>query len=196
MLMTSMHVHAANLMLWLAQHMEEHGEEASGGGNPFIPNYASFWTWGIFLILVALMYKFAWPGILKALDERETKIRESLEAAAKAQAESQRIFEEHKRLVLEAREEAQKIVAAGREAGEALKTKLVEDAKAESDAMVARAKKEISMAEEKAVAEVRTAAVNLSLDAAGRIIGRVLDPATHAKLAQECIAEVEKLGRN
>lgn len=187
------HQLAMAMPLLLAQHGEEGGH---GAGPAFDPAYSAFWTIGILGVLTVVLYKFAWPTILSALDEREAKIRESLEAAERASAEAKTVFEEHQRLIKEAREEAQKIVSDGREAGESMKNKLIEDAKAETQSMVERAKKEISLAEQKAVAEVRDAAVNLSLAAAGRIIGKVLDSADHKRIAESAVSEVEQMRNN
>ena len=55
---------------------------AGGDQNPMAPVFStSIWALGIFVVVLGLLWKLAWGPLLKALDDRETKIRESLEAA-------------------------------------------------------------------------------------------------------------------
>lgn len=176
-----------NAVVWLAA-------DAGHGGGAFDPYWASVWTLVVFLLLVALLGKFAWPKILHALEEREEKIRQSLELAEKARAEAQQVFDEHKRLVAEARAESLDIVNKARAAGEAAKNQILEDARKEADHLKDRALKEIELATDKARSELRIEAVNLSLQVAGKVLHKTLDQDSHKHLARECIDEVIRLG--
>src|SRR5438046_2374467 len=61
-----------------------------------------FWTIVVFGILLALLWRFGWPAILKAVEERERRIQQQLEEAERARAEAARLLEEHKRTTAEA----------------------------------------------------------------------------------------------
>src|SRR5436309_10679445 len=66
-----------------------------------------FWTIVVFGILLALLWRFGWPAILKAVEERERRIQQQLEEAERARAEAARLLEEHKRTTAAAKAEAQ-----------------------------------------------------------------------------------------
>src|SRR5439155_330922 len=61
-----------------------------------------FWTIVVFGILLALLWRFGWPAILKAVEERERRIQQQLEEAERARAEAARLLEEHKRTTAQA----------------------------------------------------------------------------------------------
>ena len=69
-------------------------EEAPKG--PFTINPGvSLWTLVVFLLLLFALGKWAWPAILKAVEEREKKIQAQIEAAERANAEAQRVLAEY-----------------------------------------------------------------------------------------------------
>ena len=80
-----------------------------------------FWTVITFLILLFILKKMAWKPILSSLDERENKIKESLEKAEFARTEAEKLIAENKSNLAKAEEDAQKIIAQGREYAEKLK---------------------------------------------------------------------------
>src|SRR5207249_438810 len=73
-----------------------------------------FWTIVVFGILLALLWRFGWPAILKAVEERERRIQQQLEEAERARAEAARLLEEHKRTTAAAHAEAQELIAQAR----------------------------------------------------------------------------------
>src|SRR6267143_1776383 len=72
---------------------------AEGGGfTPFSINPGLIlWTVVVFGLLLALLWKFGWPTILKSVEDRERRIQQQLEEAERARAEAARLLEEHKR---------------------------------------------------------------------------------------------------
>jgi F-type H+-transporting ATPase subunit b len=69
------------------------------------------WTIVIFLVLLGLLAKFAWRPLLEALEKRQESIRRSLDDAAKAKQELERLQTESQRILAQARAEAETIVA-------------------------------------------------------------------------------------
>ncbi|MGH8623186.1 MAG: ATP synthase F0 subunit B, partial [Burkholderiales bacterium] len=69
-----------------------------------------FWTLIVFGLLAALLWRFAWPTILKAVEERERKIQRQLEDAERARVEAEKLLAEHKALVAGARGEAEDLI--------------------------------------------------------------------------------------
>src|SRR5207244_10794987 len=70
-----------------------------------------FWTIVVFGVLLALLWKFGWPAILKAVEERERRIQQQLEEAERARAEAARLLEEQRRTLAAAKAEAQEMIA-------------------------------------------------------------------------------------
>ena len=81
-------------MLGLLPLLQEGAHEASGGvsgGGPFSINPGLIiWTLVVFAILLVLLWRFAFPAILKSVEERERRIQKQLEEAERANAEAQR----------------------------------------------------------------------------------------------------------
>src|ERR1051326_5168090 len=87
-------------------------QEAAAGArgapaSPFEVNFGLFfWTWVVFIALLIALYKFAFPSILKATEEREARIRRQLEESEKMNAEAKGLMEQHQRLLAGAKEQA------------------------------------------------------------------------------------------
>jgi F-type H+-transporting ATPase subunit b len=166
--------------------------EAGGGGTPFDINPGvTIWTLVVFGILLFVLAKTAWPAILKAVEEREQRIQAQLDAAEKANAEAQRVLAVYQQQVASAREEAQAMVAAGRHAGETLRQELVTKGRAEQEELLVRARREIGLERDQAVAELRREAVELSIAAASKVIERNLDNETDRRLVRDYLQSLD-----
>ncbi|MCB9851149.1 MAG: F0F1 ATP synthase subunit B [Phycisphaerales bacterium] len=169
----------------------EHGGEAP---NPFAGDFGNaVWTLVIFLIVLFVLGKFLWGPILKGLQSREEFIVKSLSDADKANKEAQAQLAKYTEQLNAARAEATAIVEEGRRDAEAVKRTIQDEAKKESDAMIARAKREIGVARDSAVRELYDLGGKLATQVAGKIISRELSPADHERLIQESIAELGKV---
>ena len=103
--------------MWLA--VLAAAQDEGGGMGPFEVEFGLiFWTWLVFFVLMYLLYKFAWPALVQATEEREKKIQAQLAEAEKAHAESRAALEEAKRLAAEARASAQQLLTDARQAAE------------------------------------------------------------------------------
>jgi F-type H+-transporting ATPase subunit b len=165
---------------------------AEQGGTPFDINPGvTIWTLVVFLLLLFILAKTAWPAILRTVEERERKIQSQLDAAAKANAEAQRVLAVYQQQLAAAREEAGAIVAAGRQAGERLREDLVAKGRTEQEELLVRARREIGLEKDKALGELRREAVELSIAAASKVIERNLDNATDRRLVQDYLDHLE-----
>src|SRR2546429_5541620 len=73
-----------------------------------------FWTVVVFAILLALLWRFGWPALLKTGGDRERRIQQQLEEAERARAQAAPLLEEHKRTIAGAQAGAQESVAKGK----------------------------------------------------------------------------------
>jgi F-type H+-transporting ATPase subunit b len=132
------------------------------------------WTLISFFILLFILWKMAWRPIVNALDARAERIRHDLESAASSRKEAEEVFFKHKEMIEYAHDEAMKIVVEGRSDAERIKNDIVEKANAEAQAIIGRAYREIDMAKEKAIQEIKGEIVNISTLMAEKIIEKNL----------------------
>lgn len=177
--------------------MLQHGETAQEGARqatPFDINTALvWWTFVIFLILLGILWRWGWPNVLKMVEERERRIQKQLEDAEKANAEAQRLLEEHKKQIAAARNEAQDILAKAKSVSQKERETLLVKAREEYDALLTRARKDIDAEKEKAIQALRREAVDLSIAAASRVIEANLDTDANRKLVGDFL---ESLGKS
>lgn len=134
-----------------------------------------FWTILIFLIVLAILYKMAYPAILGAVEAREARIEELLASAQRDRDEASRLLEEQRARHEELRAQVQELLAEGRTAGERLRDEIVAEARQEQQAIAERARREIEQQTARAMAEVRAQAVDLSIAAASKLVQKDLD---------------------
>lgn len=160
--------------------------------NPLVqPDPGLFiWTIVTFLVLVALLAKFAWRPLLEALDTREASIRKSLDDAQRARQELEQIHQESKRILGTARTEAEAIVASTRADAERLREELKQKARAEAANLVKSAERQIEMETARALVQIRQEAVDLSVAIASKLIQRNLTKADNERLIDETIGQL------
>ncbi|MGH7162125.1 MAG: F0F1 ATP synthase subunit B [Planctomycetota bacterium] len=151
------------------------------------------WAWVAFLVTLWALSKVAWPMLARKMEEREIRIKEGLAKAEEAERRAQELLRTQEAVLAEAREEAGKVIAETRAAAANMRQDAISAAQKEIAAERDRAKKEIELERAKAVDELRRAAVDLTLEAAGRVLERSLTDADHRRLAAEVIGKVDVL---
>lgn len=153
-----------------------------------------FWTLTSFVLLLLVLGKFAWGPILAALEKREKTIADSVQAAEQAKGDAERLLEENRKLLAQAQDEANAIREKATKDAEARAAKIFEEAQGKAEAQLERARREIALEEERAVASVRKEAVDLSIEAASRLLRRSVSSDDHRRLVEEFLSDVEKKG--
>ena len=180
------------LLPLLLQHADS-AAEAAQAPTPFdINTGVIFWTVLIFAILMVLLWRFAWPSILKSVVERERRIQKQIEDAEKANAEAQRLLEEHRKTIGAARAEAQDLLAKAKTVAQKERELLLAKAREEYEALLERARKDIDAEREKAIVALRREAVELSIAAASRVIEANLDTDANRRLVTDYLATLDK----
>jgi F-type H+-transporting ATPase subunit b len=152
-----------------------------------------FWTVISFGILLLILWKFGFKPITDILEQRERRIRESLEQAEHTRTEAERLLREYEARLEKARQEAQKLIGEGKELGERLKEEIIKKAQAEADKIINEAREQIERDSEQAIAELRAEAATLSIELASKIIERSLRPEDHEELIKKYLGGVGKL---
>lgn len=170
-------------------------EGAEGFSSPFEINFGLFfWTWLVFLTLLWVLKKYAWPPIVRLTEEREKKIAHQLEEAERANRDAQAALEEHKKLVAGAKQEAQTLINEAKSTAEKEREHLLAKARQEQEELLERARREIDAEKDRAVVQLRREAVDLSLAAASKLIQERLDSAGDRKLVEQFIDSIGKGG--
>ena len=160
--------------------------------NPLVQPDPGLFLWTIltFLVLLALLAKFAWKPLLAILDQRQEMIRKSLDDADKAKQELEQLQEKSKEILSEARAEAQSIVSKSRTEAERLKAELREKAKAEADSILSNAEKQIQLETQKAISQIRSDVADLSHLIASKLIGKNLSKEDDEALIEESLKQI------
>jgi len=176
----------------------QEAHEAAGGASPSGPFTINpgliIWTLVVFGILLFLLWRYGFPYLVKSVEERERRIQKQLEEAERANAEAQRLLEEHKKQIAAAHNQAQDILAKAKSVSQKERETLLAKAREEYDALLNRARKDIDAEKEKAIQALRREAVDLSIAAASRVIEANLDTDANRKLVTDFLESLGKAG--
>jgi F-type H+-transporting ATPase subunit b len=168
---------------------QEGGEAASGPLT--VEGGLMFWTVLVFVILLLVLRRFAWPAILGAVEAREKALEEQIVQAKRDREEAAALLAEHRKLVQDARAQAHQIVADAKALGDKEREASLAKLKEEQEALLARARAEIQTERDRAVQELRREAVDLSLAAATKLVGQRLDGDADRRIVAEYLASLE-----
>jgi F-type H+-transporting ATPase subunit b len=180
-------------IIWLLIQEAEHAAEAAEH-TPNVFNLdmgTSAWTLIIFIILLAVLAKWAFPPILGYAQAREDRIQESLDEAKKAREEAQAALQDQRQELAEARQESQAIISQSKQDAEKVRQELLAKAKAEQQAIVDRAKRDIEREREQALESIRREAVELSIAAASHLLGKKVDAAEDRRVVEQFLDRAE-----
>jgi F-type H+-transporting ATPase subunit b len=149
-----------------------------------------------FLVLFGLLTAILYKPVLKMLDERATKIKESLEQAEKIREQTSRSEEQIKSAVEAARKEGQVIIAQASQIAEKIKEEAKDGARKEADVIVKKARDEIKLERDKSIAELRSEFSNLTILAAEKVIQESLDAQKHRRLIDEVLEQTKTFKQN
>ena len=169
--------------------------EGSGNGDTsgWMGKWLSFdpglflWTIVTFFIVLAILKWKAWGPLINVLDKREEDIREALASAEKARQDAEKASSEYEAMMRNAQAEAQQIVSEGKAAGERVKNDIQSAANDKADEIIEKAKDQIDAERRKAIQEIKSSVVNLSMDAAAKVIERNLDSDDNRKLVDQAL---------
>src|SRR5437763_16565178 len=145
------------------------------------------WTVVAFFITFFVLKKYAFGPIQKMLDQRREHIEQSIASAEQARAEAHTLLEEHKKLIGQARGEAEGILAEARKTGQAMEQRMKEETETERQRRLEETRKEIAHETARALDQIRSEVADLTLEAASRVVGKTLDAERDRELISEAI---------
>jgi len=172
-------------MLYLAQ---------SGSENPLVPNAAELITGLIaFFIVFGLLAKLILPRAQAMLEQRTEAIEGGLKRAEEAQTEANRLLDQYRAQLSEARHEAARLREEAKEQGAQIKAELREQGEAEKQRLVDSARSQIAADRQQALASLRAEVGALSVELASRIVGESLeDDARQRRTVDRFLADLEQ----
>ena len=151
-----------------------------------------FWEIVSFAILLFVLYKYVFPGILSALEEREKKIKDSLDQAERHRSEAEQKLKEYEAKLNMAAKEAEGILAATKERAQRLMEENEQRMTAEAERIRGDATREIDHERRKAIQDIRAQTTDLALMVAEKVVQRSLNEADHRKFADDALEALSK----
>lgn len=148
----------------------------------------------MFIILLALLRKFAWQPLMNIMKQREEHIANEIDQAEKCRQEAEKLLAEQRELMKQSRQEAQALIENARKFAEEQKEQIVASARAEAERVKETAKQEIEREKEQAMAALREQVASLSVFIASKVIEKELTEQDQRKLIEAYIKDVQEAG--
>ncbi len=143
-----------------------------------------------FLVLLAILAKFAYKPLLKAMDDRRNRIINDLDSAEQTRLDAEALKEQYAEQLAGARQEATEIVNKANQIAQNLHDELVEQARVEQEALLANAKERIEQEKQQALLDIRSEVIKLSTLIASKIVNQKLNSDNDQKLVANIADEV------
>jgi F-type H+-transporting ATPase subunit b len=149
------------------------------------------WTLIAFLITLFVLKKYAFGPIQKTIDDRRERIRRSIEEAEQARDEARKLLQEHRALLGEARGQAEEILTEARRVAESQRQRVKEETEADRHRRLEETKRQIEAETQRALGQIRAEVAELTLVAASKVTGKVLDDEDHRRLIEEAVSGLD-----
>ncbi len=170
-----------------------HSADAHAGSDPnplAVDPDLAIWTGVVFVVLMLVLGKFAWPAISAALEEREKRIEGNIAEAEAKHEESKRLLAEHEAKLARAADEVRELLEEARRDAEHTKSQIVAEAKKAADQERDRAIRDVDRAASNAMKSLAEASANLAVDLAGKVVKQNITPDQQAQLVREAIGRL------
>ena len=150
------------------------------------------WQCLAFLVLVGLLWRFAYKPVIGMLDERANRIRESMEQAEQIKADNAAAAQRAEQIIGEAQAQTRTMLTQAHQMSQRTIAAAQAEAREQREKLLADAHKQIEVDTQRAKAELRREVARLAVLAAGKVVGKSLDTPDHYRLVDEALAEVEQ----
>jgi F-type H+-transporting ATPase subunit b len=165
---------------------------AAGGNFLVTPEVGlMIWTLISFGVAMFLLRKFAYPRIQTALEKRARAVAESIDAAERTRTEADRILQEYRERLREAREQADEIVSRARKAADKTQDEARITAKETREEMLSDARRDIEQETRRAIGQIRREVADLTVIATEKVARKTLNDDDHRRLIDEALQEFD-----
>jgi len=175
---------APGLLEGLLESARQTGEQFGVNWPLFLSNVISF------LLVAALLVRFAYRPILDVLEQRRQRIAESLENAEKIKEQLAEAEAKHAEILERANGEAQKMINEARASAAALAQTREQAAIAEAEGIIAQAREAIALEHDRMLTDLRREVARLVVDTTGKVTGKVLTAEDQRRLSEEAAREI------
>ena len=166
-------------------------DESAVGPDILIPKMAEFIPALIaFLVIWVVLAKLVWPQVLSMMEKRQQKIQDDLDAAERSKIQAAEEAKSYEAKILDAHHEADAIVARAKKEAEEVRSAVLAKAQREAADIIAKAHGAVDSERHKAMIELSSSVVDLSVEIASKIIGNDLSVEEQRRLAEKYLAEV------
>lgn len=142
-----------------------------------------------FTVLLILLYFTAYRPVMRMLNERSAKIKESMSQAEEIKQKMSRVEEEVKSVMEKARQEGQSLINQASQNGERMKEEAKKDAQANAEVLIEKAKAEISRERDQAIVELKKEFTGIAINVAEKIIKESLDKEKHQRIIRDALKQ-------
>src|SRR5919199_6442387 len=155
-----------------------------------VPGLA-IWTLVAFGLTYWVLKRYAFGPIQQQIDRRRETIRQSIEDAENARNEARKLLEEHRALIGQARGQAEEILGEARRVAESQRQRVKEETEADRQRRLEETRRQIEAETQRALGAIRAEVAELTVVAASKVTGKVLDSEDHRRLIDEAISELD-----
>jgi F-type H+-transporting ATPase subunit b len=150
----------------------------------------AIYTFVVFILLLAILGKFAWPTIIKALEERERTINDHIAAAEARHEDAKRLLAEHEAKLAAAAGEVRALLEQARRDADHTKKSIEAEGQKAAKEELDRALREIHRARDAAVQSLAVASANMAIDLAQKVLREQLSPEKNSQIVREAVAKL------
>ncbi len=151
------------------------------------------WTIVAFAVTFLILKKLAWKPLLASLQNREDRIRNSLEEAEQAREQAEKMLKDYEEKLTTAKAEVKDLIAKGRKDAEAAKENLLKEANDECQRIKERSQQELKLTKEKAVKEIFDLAGDLAVSISTKLIQKTLDKKVQDEIIKDGLDKFKSL---
>jgi F-type H+-transporting ATPase subunit b len=165
---------------------------ASSGSFLITPNVGlMIWTLVVFVIAVGLLARYVYPIIGQQLDNRAKAISDEIDQAAQTREEAQKLLDEYRERLKEARAQAEQIVERARKAAEVHEKEAVQEAQAKRDQLMEQTRRDIEAETARAIQEIRREVADLTIKATEKVTRKALTTDDQRRLVEDALSELD-----
>ena len=150
----------------------------------------ALWSFAVFMVLLGLLSAFAWKPIMNGLEKREQGIADMIASTKAASEDAKRMLASYERRLAEAAEEVRGMLDEARRDADATRQTIVAEARKAADDEKNRARHEIGLATDEALAKIADRAGDLAVEVAGRFLKEKLGRDDQARLVRDSVASL------
>ncbi|GAB1612420.1 F0F1 ATP synthase subunit B [Mammaliicoccus lentus] len=149
----------------------------------------ALFTFITFLILLALLKKYAWGPLKSIMDEREETINKDIDDAQAAKVNAKKLEEENRDILKKTQEEVQTILDDAKHQAKVQQEQIISDANVKANGLIQSAQAEIQQEKQRAIADINNRVSELSVLIASKVINKEISEQDQKELVEKYIKE-------